>query len=227
MLSNTKPSQLFFFFFSTAILLLSLCIYPLGWIEVQTQNAALEKGMAVSAPITEDAAMAGIFQPVHERLTSIGFRFYVPGSRDNSGYIRFVLKDQYDTVLAETTVPICEIKNNTYYEFTQTDLSFHAGAPYIFQLNAYEYGDTAPCIYLGSPDVASTEYQALYHNGLVLPDNAPIAVYSYQAKASLQQALPYFIVIFSLGLLFILSCQTNTEEALIEENTNRQEDTSL
>lgn len=185
------------------IMIVSLLYYPFGIIKVRTQHKALEKGMAVSGPIQEDLPFAGIFQPSHANLSSLGFRFFIPHSSENPGHLRFWLKDQQDTVIYEATVKISELTNNDYYDFT-IPLKLNTGEPYIYQLNAYQYGDTAPCIYLGSPAVATIEHQAVYYNGQELLGNAPIAVYTYQAKASLEAALPYLIVLYSIGILLLV-----------------------
>lgn len=184
------------------ILLTAFSIFPFGLFKIKQQNSALEKGMAVSGPIMEDTPIAGIFQPQHKTLSSIGFRFYVPGSRENTGYLRLLLKNQQDMVIYESTIPINELKNNQFFDFP-LGISLDTAQPYVYQLNAYDYGDTAPCIYLGSPDTASVESRSLYYNGLELPGNAPTMRYTYRAGASFTQALPYYIVLVLLLLLTI------------------------
>lgn len=202
MLKNKKLLPSIEFCILALIVMIAMFYYPFGIIKVRTQHSALEKGMAVSGPIQEETPLAGIFHPVYSRLSALSFRFYIPGSHDNPGYLRFWLKDQQDTIIYETTVPISDLANNDYYDFP-IPFALNAGEPYIYQINAYQYGETAPRIYLGSPDIATAEHQSVYYNGLELPDSAPIIVYTYRAKATLEAALPYLIVLFSLGMLLI------------------------
>lgn len=199
---NFKQKPALLYSIPLLLVLLGFCIYPLGLFKVETQNAAKEKGMAVSGPITESVPVAGVFLPKAADLTSAGFRFYVPGSSENPGYLQFLLKDQQDTVIYQTSVFIRELKNNQYYDF-EIPLSLDPAQPYIYQLNAYDYGDTAPCIYVGSPDTAAAGQQSLYYNGQLLPGNAPIMRFTYRERASFSESLPYYIILVLLLLLTV------------------------
>lgn len=184
------------------ILFIALCIFPFGLIHIEKQSTALEKGMAVSGTITENSPIAGVFMPSYSSLSSIGFRFYLPNRSDNPGHIRLTIKDEQETVIYDTTVNIKDMKNNEYYDFPLS-LTLDITKPYVYQLHAYDYAENAPCIYLGSPDIASSEQHSVYHNGIQLPNNAAVMRYAYQTRASFSEALPYYILLCVLALLTV------------------------
>lgn len=184
------------------VLVLGFCIFPLGLFKTEKQSVAKEKGMAVSGPITETVPIAGVFLPDSDGIVSLGFRFYVPGSSKSSGYLQLLLKDQQDKVIYESTVFIRDLENNQYHDFP-IPLPLEAAQPYVYQLTAYDYDATPPCIYLGSPDTAAIEHQSLYYNSQKLPGNAPIMRFTYQNRTSFSDALPYYIILISLLLLTI------------------------
>lgn len=184
------------------ILFIALCIFPFGLIRIEKQSTALEKGMAVSGTITENSPIAGVFMPSYSSLSSIGFRFYLPNRSDNPGHIRLTIKDEQETVIYDTTVNIKDMKNNEYYDFPLS-LTLDITKPYVYQLHAYDYAENAPCIYLGSPDIASSEQHSVYHNGIQLPNNAAVMRYTYQARASFSEALPFYILLCALALLTV------------------------
>lgn len=186
------------------LLLAALLVWPAGILKVKQEYNALEYGMAQSGPITESASLSGIFQPLTDRLDSIGIRLSIPNRQDNPGILSFTLKDAQGTVIHTEETPLCGMKNNDYYAF-EIPQKLHAGQPYIFELTSQGAGENPPSFWLGSPKTAAPGSAAVYYSGKQLPNNALIMQFTYYGSASLKQSLPYVITLLALAILLLKS----------------------
>lgn len=176
-------------------------IWPAGLVKIDYQSGSLEKGMAVSGPITGEARLMEAFTPTRDGLETIGIRVSIPNVDEREGVLRFQLLTQ-ERVLFSQDVPIAEIKNNQYLEFSP-GLELDRDATYFYELSAFDYGENAPSVYLGSKDTAAGEHMKLFYSGEEFDNNAPIVQYGYRDRVGRVSALPYLILTAAVfGLIF-------------------------
>lgn len=201
---QSKITASIYFGLLILLLLAALFIWPMGILKVKQEYYSLEHGMAQSGPITETAALSGIFQPPANKLDSIGIRLSIPNRRDNPGILTFTLKDAQGSVIHTETAALCEIKNNSYYEF-KISQKLQSGQAYIFELTCQGAGENPPLFWLGSPKTAAPGAAAVYYNGQQLPNNALMMQFTYHGSASFKQSLPYIITLLALAVLLLKS----------------------
>lgn len=186
------------------LLLAALLIWPAGLLTVRQEYKSLEFGMTQSGSITETAALSGIFQPVTDRLDSIGIRFTIPNRRENPGTLTFQLSDADGAVICTETVSLNKMQNNKYYYF-DIPQKLSAGQAYIYQITTTGAGEDAPFFWLGSPKTACAGQASVYYSGQELPGNALIMRSVYHGSASFKQSLPYEITLLALAILLLKS----------------------
>ena len=102
--------------------ILCLCAWPLGILGHGTyESFSTEKGMTLSAPLSESVVFEGSFAPQYANLDSIGIRFNTRTDVNVAdGVLHFELVDSSGDSVYSSTVNCVDIKNNDYEVFELT-----------------------------------------------------------------------------------------------------------
>lgn len=186
--------------------ILCLCAWPLGILGHGTyESFSTEKGVTLSAPLSEGVVFEGSFAPQYANLDSIGIRFNTRTDVNVAdGVLHFELVDSSGDSVYSSTVNCVDIKNNDYEVFELTQ-PLSVGEVYSYVLSTSGCTDGAPRLYLGSTGVGPLEQQSLSMNGNPVGKWAILQL-TYTARLTLRKALVYdiSILLIAMAVLFML-----------------------
>lgn len=186
-------------------LLLCLCVWPLGFVgQASYESNSLEKGLILSAPISEGAIVQGSFTAAHETCNQIGIKFNTRQDVNiTDGVLHFSFTDENGELLYEAQRNCTEIKNNDY-EYFQIDKQLTVGSIYTYTLSTTGCTDGAPRLYLGSTGIGPIEQTDLRMNDLPLGKWAVLQL-SYTDSLTFEKALVYDVCILLLAILILFA----------------------
>jgi len=188
-------------------LLLCLCVWPLGIIgRADYHSDSAEKGITLSAPLSEGVIVQGSFIPDLSRaeLTTIGIRFNtLQDVHIVDGTLEFSLTDSNGLSVYNASVDCTAIKNNDY-EIFELDRPLVPGGHYTYSLSTSGCSDGAPRLCLGSTNVGPLEQTSLSMNGTPLGKWAILQL-TYRDSLSLRKALVYDAVILAAAICVLLA----------------------
>lgn len=205
-----KSQKLFSLYpYVTAALVVMMCLLvcPLQLIgHTAYESSSLETGIFPNLDLTDGSIAISEFSPSHKHLDRISLRFLSSGSAPD-GTVTLELYDSMQQKLCEVSLPSGSIMNYRWISFP-LDVELEAGETYTWLLRACDYDPekASLSLYTGGASTAPDESGAFYYNGSREKNWTPAVIFSYTDRADIEHAMPYYIVIFLIGLLLFTAC---------------------